>query len=202
LDGSRWSQIHTAVAPPARISHALAYDLVRGRTLLFGGISTTSVLLADTWEFDGANWAQVATTGSPAPRSAPALAHDLLLGRTVLFGGYGNPGLRLADTWVFDGTSWTAVISAVSPSPRTGHALAYDLGRGRTVLFGGAGSNSTAGRLADTWEFDGFHWSQVATAGGPSARSNHVLTYDMPRARTVLFGGVDRNNTELADTWE
>jgi hypothetical protein len=45
----------------------MAYDSVRGRSVLFGGgtdLIGTSVL-RDTWERDGANWTQMADSGPP-----------------------------------------------------------------------------------------------------------------------------------------
>src|SRR5262249_8812780 len=95
-DGADWTQVATAVAPPARSEVALVHDPVRGRTILFGG--RQSVELADLWEFDGTNWTQIATTTSPSGRAAPSLVYDLARGCGVLFGGVHN-NTMLADTW-------------------------------------------------------------------------------------------------------
>src|SRR5580765_5943009 len=37
LDGAGWRQMTTAVAPSARSSHRMAFDMFRGRVVLFGG---------------------------------------------------------------------------------------------------------------------------------------------------------------------
>jgi len=68
--------------------------------------------------------------------------------------------------------------------------MAYDSGRGRTVLFGGTGAG------ADTWEWDGENWTQMADLG-PPARSDAAMAYDTHRNQTVLFGG----SNGMADTW-
>src|SRR5262249_5244454 len=85
-DGAHWLQRVPVVAPAARAYHALAFDSRRGRTVLFGG-QTSSSLFADTWEWDGGNWAlQTPATGPPA-RTLHAMTYDSGRGRVVLFGG-------------------------------------------------------------------------------------------------------------------
>jgi hypothetical protein len=195
FDGQRWTQAVVAASPPARSGHALAFDTVRGRTILFGGHAST--VFGDTWEYDGSTWTLRNTATSPKPRTAHALAFDLARGRTVLFGGYVNG--PVSDTWEYDGLSWSQIVTASLPPPRYAHALAYDLGRSRTVMFGGQGRGLP---LGDTWEYDGVNWSLVATATPPLARLNHGLDFDVARGRTVLFGGSDALFNNLGDTWE
>ncbi len=83
-------------------------------------------------------------------------------------------------------------------SARYRHVTAYDSTRQRTVLFGGFGA---AGRLADTWEWDGSSWMLQRTPVAPPARAFASMTYDSIRQRVVLFGG-DASDGFLADTWE
>ncbi len=85
------------------------------------------------------------------------------------------------------------------PSPSVGAAAAFDSVRGRLVLFGGAVPSASA--FADTWEWDGKDWTQVADTG-PDARSGHALTFDSGRGRLVLFGGVGADGSLRGDTWE
>jgi hypothetical protein len=88
-------------------------------------------------------------------------------------------------------------VEDIGPPARAEHAIASDSARSRVVLFGGRGGS---GPLADTWEWDGAAWTQVADTG-PSARSRHALAYDSARSRVVLFGGEDTGGL-LGDTWE
>ena len=63
--------------PSARQFPQMAYDSSRGRTVLYGGLgSTTGFNLNDTWEWDGDNWTQVADTGPPGARYELAMAYD------------------------------------------------------------------------------------------------------------------------------
>jgi len=193
-DGTNWTQLAPATAPPARENHALAYDLARGRTVLFGGPS-----LSDTWEWDGTNWSDRSppVASSPAFRSNPALAYDSLRARTVLFGGY--RGTALTDTWEWDGASWFLQTPATIPPVRRYSALAFDARRGRAVLFGGLVAPAA---LADTWEWNGIDWALRAPANSPPPRYWHALAYDSARGRSILFGGQGVPAGALADTWE
>ncbi len=94
------------------------------------------------------------------------------------------------------GVDWTRRAVA-GPSARGIHAMAYDSARGVTVLFGGT---TSAGNVAETWEWDGTSWAQRQVPG-PPARTGHAMAYDAGRGVTVLFGGynsISRN----AETWE
>lgn len=181
-----WAQL-AASGPSARLFHAMAYDSVRGVTVLFGGS-----VLGDTWEWDGSTWSQAQPIGGPPARGQHAMAFDSQRGRAVMFGGDAVLG-PLQDTWEWDGVAWHLMDS--NGPARANHAMAYDSHRGRTVLFGG----SWGVRLGDTWEWNGSSWLQAATTG-PTPRVWHALAYDARRQRTVLFGG-DAGGAS-GETWE
>ena len=85
---------------------------------------------------------------------------------------------------------------------RREHAIAYDAVRRSTVLFGGR--IDRGGSAADTWEWNGSGWLQLAPRNSPAARGNHALAYDARHGRVVLFGGDTGypSYTPLGDTWE
>ncbi|MCG3125618.1 MAG: hypothetical protein CHACPFDD_00443 [Phycisphaerae bacterium] len=89
------------LGPSARAGHAMAFDIRRGVTVLFGGSDVG--LSGETWEWDGSAWTLRATSG-PTPRTRHAMAYDARRGVTVLFGG--NDGSVVGDTWEWDGTAW------------------------------------------------------------------------------------------------
>lgn len=208
LVASAASQDWHFLEPPVRLRTAMVFGAARGRTVEFGGWYAYSSALApvsldDTWGFDGHRWRRDVTTNSPSPRTSHAMAYDSVRRRTVLFGGVSSvvPNTpALADTWEFDGFVWTQITTAAAPPVRLTHGMTFDVARGRTVLFGGYGTGA-ATHLNDTWEYDGVNWTQVATASSPSARGGHAMTHDVVRGRTVLFGGV-RPIVHFADTWE
>ncbi len=176
----------------------MAYDAVRGVTVLFGGdVSLNEIGNNQTWEWNGTMWTR-RVDRSPPPEVQAAMAYDAARGVTVLFGRESYFDGTNPSTWEWNGTEWTRRVVS-GPSARLGHAMAYDSARGVTVLFGG---NTGSERLADTWEWDGSGWVQRAVSG-PSARWFHAMAYDASRGVTVLFGGVSANDSSDNDeTWE
>jgi len=60
-NGKKWTQVESENLP-ARGYHAMTYDPIRERVVLFGGqsgLTTASPLLGDTWEWDGKQWVLV-----------------------------------------------------------------------------------------------------------------------------------------------
>jgi len=153
-DGTNWWPRSPATRPPARWTHALAYDSKRGMTVLFGGMNASMAVFADTWEWDGTNWTKRSPAASPSARRSHALAYDSKRGVTVFFGGQDYNRIPYSDTWEWDGTNWTQRKPINVPVARSLHALAYDLKRGVTVLFSG-----------DTWEWESAFALAAQTAG-------------------------------------
>ena len=189
-----WSQVHPATRPPARSNQGMAYDMLRGVTVLFGGGAFNNLPLGDTWEWNGVNWTQRATAVSPPARYGHAFTFDIARARVVLVGGSTvSNGNDQDDTWEYDGNDWSPVQPANRPSPRRFPSMEYDVARGRTVLFGGySGSN-------ETWEWNGVNWTQRSPATSPGPRWAHGMTYDFVRAKIVLFGGIA--TAPIDDTW-
>ena len=72
-DGSVWTQVNLpGPSPAARYLPAMAYDSVRGTTVLFGGLDFgAGVNFRDTWEWDGSAWTQVSSASGPSSRPKP-----------------------------------------------------------------------------------------------------------------------------------
>ncbi|MFN0131382.1 MAG: kelch repeat-containing protein [Phycisphaerales bacterium] len=193
----QWTMLSAGGGPPARYSHAMAYDTARGKAVVFGGLVSAS--LDDTWEFDSATgtWSERAPNTVPTSRHWSAMEYDPIRGRTLLFAGFS--GDRLSDTWEWDGQDWTERHPIIGPPGRAYHSMAFDPGRGRIVLFGGLGE----AYLSDTWEWD----PTIGTAGswlwnsilGPEVRYGHGLAY--AGGAVVMVGGFN-GTAYLSDTWE
>jgi len=192
---TRWRRVAAEGGPGVRDHHAMAFDAVHERIVLFGGQRAPGENLGDTWTWDGAAWRQLAIAG-PSARIHHAMAWDASLEKVVLFGG-SDGRADLADTWEFDGESWRKS-DASGPSPRTGARVAWHEAGGGLLLFGGFAAR---GVVADLWRYDGSAWREVATKKAPPARSHHALAVDPASGRLVLFGGGD-GMANLADTWE
>jgi hypothetical protein len=193
LGAQDWSERNKGkLRPPARSNHAMVYDSVRKRVVLFGGYHVYTGFFNDIWEWDGSAWTQLKPGVSPPVRGAHAMAYDSARQRVVLFGGTGLKGM-LADTWEWDGITWTQRTPATNP-PATGmFAMAYDPVRKRTVYFAGNG---------DTWEWDGINWTKRQPATIPAGRSNYAMVYDAARGRIVMFGGSHGITAWSNELWE
>src|SRR6185503_9338866 len=132
-----WKKLSPAVSPSARAGHAIAYEPVSGKVVIFGGYDDANYL-DETWSFDGTTWTQETPPSSPPPRAAASLAHDVVTQSLVLFGGYDGTGY-LGDTWLWDGatSSWTNVPTAIAPPAVTSPMGFEDPLSGHAVIFGG-----------------------------------------------------------------
>ncbi len=95
-----WSMFNPSTKPGARGGHAMVYDPVRRRAVLFGGDGEEGAL-DDTWEFDpvSGEWSQIPQQTHPNIR----FSHDMVylgeLNMTILFGGEDKDGVQRSDTW-------------------------------------------------------------------------------------------------------
>ena len=188
----------SATQPPTRNAVALAYDRMRGRTLMFGGYVVGGVT-NETWEWDGATWMKLAPSAAPSARYLHAMAYDDVRHRVILFGGSNGTlsNFLQYDTWSWDGTTWTRV-ATTGPTARQFHSMAFDRALGRVLLFGGnAGGSSYYG---DSWSWDGSAWVNAMPMMSPAPRSGSSMAADTSQGRLLLFGGGGLNMV-YGDTW-
>ncbi|MCB9883702.1 MAG: hypothetical protein H6834_18075, partial [Planctomycetes bacterium] len=188
-----WGQKPLA-PPPGRHGHALVYDAISRRVVLFGGQegATAPIRLADTWEWNGREWVQRLPTQSPEARSHHAMAYHGSSGSAFLFGGRSANGAPLDDTWTWSSGVWTRKRPALQPPARAEHALCWDRARDVLVVYGGVDAAGMA--RDDTWTWNGTDWSQVTTNAGPIG-NGLTMTFDEARGTCLLFAG------STAETW-
>ena len=152
-NGSSWTQLQPATAPPARIGTTLAYDPATKQLLMFGGLGTsgtTNVALNDTWDWSGTNWVKLSPVTNPSARSDAAMAYDSTRQDVILSGGATLTGTAVSDTWEWSGSNWVRQSPAASLSPaRSGATLVDDPPEGELLLFGGVQTSHAT--LGDTW---------------------------------------------------
>ena len=198
VESDQWRRARLVEVPTNIVGAGIAYDEMREKVVLFGGLKTG--YSAQTWEWDGSAWRLRATIDAPSARMT-TMTYDSVRKRVVLFGGGLYMQGRFDDTWEWDGYRWTKMNPTVSPPARIYHAMAFDARRGRVVMFGGEGSGGIV--LGDLWEYDGTTWTQITPATGPSARTSAALAYDANRGVVVLFGGsAAQMGTYDATAWE
>jgi cysteine-rich repeat protein len=197
FDGA-WRQKSDAPMP-ARSSAAIAADM-RGALVLFGGKDEKGGFFDDTWLWRAGTWTAAQPAQKPLQRSHHMMAFDGT--RVVVLGG-ATIGPPFDDMWGWNGTTWSQIITTLPPSRSSG-AMAFDPIRRKVVLFGGENQSGAKEMIyADTWEWDGDAWHEIATPVSPQARVGATLTWDAARRKLVLFGGLAASgNVNLDDTWE
>jgi len=197
-DGAAWRQMHPATSPPARYSHAMAYDAARQQVVLFGGYGDSGEL-NDTWLWDGVNWSQAATVQSPRARFGHSLAYDPVRGEMVLFGGMAGGGTPtwFSDTWAWDGSAWHQKSVADPPAARFLHALAWDPVLSAVVMIGGAGGKDVTGQTwyydfrREVWTWDGTAWTEQFPEGQPGPAYYIGAAWDDARQALTVHVGDD-----------
>lgn len=178
FNGTTWSLVATG-GPPARESHAMAFDPIRNQTVLFG---SSSPLHLDIWLWNGSTWTQVQTPG-PASISNIPMAWDPAREQVVLVS-------RDGTTWAWNGATWTQ-IAIDSPSPGFG-SFFFDPASNGLVLFSSTDPPSYSVLTNDTWS------ARVQTPAMPLTIRVQLI-FDPLRQQVVAFGG--RNtSSQTADT--
>lgn len=197
-DGTSWTS-STPSGPSARGGHAMVYDQLRQRVVLFGGYDSStnpSTFLNDAWAWGGTSWTTISASTRPAARAHHAMAYDSTRGVVLLHGGTTaiQPVQVLADTWELSAAGWTQR-ATTGPSPRVLHAMAFDAQRNQTVLFGGSTDWWGGTSLGDTWTWDGNVWTPRMPVATPGPLARHTMTFSPQRGVVVLVG----NNTWIWD---
>lgn len=138
FDGRRWGEIATAQRPAADLSYAMAYDLRRKITVLFGGYNETLGELDQTWIYNGKKWTLVPATSKPGKRTNASLIYDPKRKKVLCYGGYNSESGPLNDMWEFDGKNWKKLAVNCPISNFTGgSSMVYDEARKVFVYYGG-----------------------------------------------------------------
>jgi len=223
-NGTDWTQLNPTPSPTSRSFSGMAYDVFRGRTVMYGGQATSLIggsYRNETWEWDGTNWIPVTTANTPGSLlgnangiSQVAMAYDLQGQRIVMFGGEVFQGFVPANnlTLEYDGVNWVRTIQAVRPSPRAQASMCSAPSLGGVLLFGGTNFNNPSGPNGeidwnDTWVYSASNdtWTRLQPTGVlPPARAGASLFFDPTIGRYVLHGGYFSTaigTTTLTDTW-
>lgn len=139
----QWQQGPSGPSP--RFYHALAYDRLRDRVVLFGGtVGPNTTSLDDTWEYQQATgWQQRLPAHRPPGLQGHTMVFDEARGRIVARGGAHNlPGAgwltASSEVWEWDGVDWMQRLPDTIGSGRVGAGAVCDAARSRLVTEGGA----------------------------------------------------------------
>ena len=95
-----WEKVSVESAPSARYNHAMTCDILRGRIMMFGGLSESKIPLNDLWEWNGSTWTILMEQAPPKPRYNHGFVYDIKRNKSILFGGYDGKE-HFQDTWEF-----------------------------------------------------------------------------------------------------
>ncbi|MBN1356179.1 hypothetical protein JXA40_07920, partial [bacterium] len=192
--GDKWKAVETDPSPEPRAGHAMLYDKMRQRSILFGGL-TDAGLSDEMWEFNGSCWQRRSHETGPSARTGHKMVYDSSETRVLLFGGQNDSGY-CADIWEWDGIKWKLITENSVPLYRSGFDLVYDSFADCVVMYGGCDQETV---YSDTLIWDGSDWSSVANEE-PPGRYEHAMVYDPANNHILLFGGYS-NEGFLADSW-
>ncbi len=189
-DGSAWIWREPKHSPSPRLYHAMAYDPIRQRVVMFGGRtpSSSDPVDQDTWEWDGDDWIMRQLAIQPPAMERHAMIWDPLSQRILMYGA--------GEGWAWDGNNWERVLSGLEPGVASGHAMAYDPIRQRIVMFGGVDVDGMAAKM-HTW--NGSSWELQTPMHSPSIQVNHRMAWD-PTIGRILMLGLDSTRTS-GTTW-
>ncbi len=185
-DGRQWNPISTAVKPPVRSRHAMVYDPVRKKIVLFGGGRTApATRYTDTWLYtsDGVNGFWELQPQAIIPHIGALVGGEGMIWDPVAAVAL----LHNLDTWSWDGTAWTFLFRGPDVAD---YGFAFDADRSTAMIVGGLiFTGSAFSHTADVWEKrPGMGWE--FRGPGPSTRAELAMSYDERRKRTVMVGGV------------
>ncbi len=179
-DGEDWIQQFPERKPYPRHRHAMAYDPLREKIVVYGGEflwwGLNRTYYQDTWEWDGENWTQLFPAHNPdGPIAAKMVYHNTR--QTCVW-------VNRLTTWEWNGIDWSEIeVEPISPT-RSHYDVEYCPLNDAIILFGGD-------QFSDTWFFDGTDWFEIFPDYQMEARQFHKMTYDPDTEKVILYSGVE-----------
>jgi uncharacterized repeat protein (TIGR01451 family) len=193
--------------PSPRQNHAMTYDSINNKVVLFGGWDGTGTRCDETWEYDTAThtW-----NGPYLPSKRPSqlyehdMAYDSINNRVVLFGGHDDSiGYRIDETWEYETSTHTwygPYFPNPRPSARDDHAMAYDSANNRVVLFGGW--DGIGNDCDETWEYSWTHIKNsftITVQVNLSVPNGSIVTNSVHLDYTDSLGNLMMDSTDTVD---
>ena len=180
-DGTNWTELHPATTPPPRELAAMAYDPIRERVVLIGGVIFAPGTTGDTWEWDGNDWTQFGSY-NPSLMGGGGACYDPSLGGVLFSHGTTN--------MVWNGASWR-YLSVPNPNSATRIKMVYN------AVLGGPIACLLPQRV--TMRFNlATGWTGIWTPL-PSAGYDVSMACDAVSGRMVLAG--DSGHLSVGPTW-
>ncbi len=182
-DGSTWTLLSAAVAPPARYGHGLATDLNGGGVLLHGGFDARQQELRDTWRWNTGQWVQLTTPVAPPGGSTRMVAMLSGTGDIMAAKGVGQS----IELWRWNGAWQPEAPPVPGMSPTSGFHMGYDPTTGAPVVLG---RDATTGAGASAAWLPGRGWFALPPPW------NDPLTFELDPVRGTLQA-ISRDRTSV-----
>ncbi len=186
-----WTDVTPEISPTERMSHAMVYDPVNEKVILFSGYGLDGPEVDDTWTYNYTTntWEEMNSTVSPHARYGAAYVYDEVNETMIIFGGNSNG--YFSDTWSYDYSTdtWTELSPTTHPIPLKWSSMVYDSVNQKSILFGGDINYPISSNV--TWIFDSAanEWEESESAISPSSRQAFGFTFDSGNEKAILFGG-------------
>jgi len=192
---------------PLRALSGMAYWSSRSDQDLwiYGGRDDAGNVYDDLWKYTRATrtWELQQFTGGPGPRFGAAFWYRPVASSLYLYGGKSNTSFVREDMWSLDvrALEWTLLKTTNDPGAIDDAQAALSSSTGKAYIFGGEHQDDTLTTNA-LWELDleTITWNQLQSDGGPSAREDLVMWFDVSQHSLFIFGG-KTNNRVLGETW-
>ena len=197
-DGNQWNPVIGLKINVGRVyGPAMAFDLSREQTLLFGGNPVIGGNPRnEMWTFSAGAWNQIVDPNLiPPAREFHVFRSDPNTNAIWMFGGI-DPYTTYADLWKYQFGKWQRAAVTNTPAPQfcgspTG---AIDVDRKKLVI---VCADSTLS------EYDFNDWKPVTgLKKAPPARNFSSLAYDENLKKTVLFGGFITDYIDQTWVWD
>jgi hypothetical protein len=189
VTSNTWTNVtNSSRVPSKREEHAMAYDSLNKKVILFGGYDGSDTYnMNDTWEF---NWTDkgwyeinIPVDKRPQRRRNHEMVYDSESERIIMFGGLIYPVVTMNDTWVFNYTDkrWyniTPELETIPPDVQM-HKMAYVSKHDLVFLFGGETEPEVV-RLHETWLLN-------YTAGGKGANPRSCGSLDQNQSCQLIW---------------
>lgn len=140
-NGQDWKEIITKTSPEPRCYHAMVYESIRKKIILFGGKTADNKV----WEYDGINWQSINTENAPCERYGHSMAFDEFRKKILLYGGF-NFGAYYDETWELNNYIWEKIISETSPEHPFAGSIIWNPDVKLLYYFGG---RNTSDKVSD-----------------------------------------------------
>jgi N-acetylneuraminic acid mutarotase len=208
-----WAKKKPASMPPDRHSHSAAVSSRTGteKMYVFFGADDSGGVLSDIWSYNPTTniWNKEPSVGTAPPARKEHTSTALTDGRVLVFGGLTAGGGIDEDVWIYDPSHGTWEKKSPFPDMFRYGQSAVATG-GKVYVFGGMGPEDVSDKM---WVYDSNteQWELKSPSPSSSSSKQRLGTLASGRLHPAMalwdnmiwvFGGEDRNGTEMKDTWE